>query len=78
MNLPAGVTINNQHGTADCATCGTGVNVSRSQFASHIIAAFIVQHASHARTGTANGLTASGKPSKAGRAWLATFKEEPE
>lgn len=57
-------------GSADCTICGTGVTAPPSFGGipqSDMLAAFVVQHSVHTKAGVANGLTPTGRPSKAAR-----------
>jgi hypothetical protein len=67
------ITLNEGTGNADCAVCKTGVTCP-PMFgpipASDMLAAFVVQHSTHTKAGVANGLTATGRASKAARTVL--------
>jgi hypothetical protein len=58
--------------TAACAVCGMSVKCPSGRFgpvsASDMLAAFVVDHAVHDRSGMPNGLTPAGKPRKAAAA----------
>lgn len=62
------ITLDEAAGKADCATCGTGVTAPPSFGGiprADMLAAFVVQHATHTKAGAPSGLTAAGRASKA-------------
>lgn len=68
MKIPEHLTIDEDAGKADCARCQTGITAPPSFGGvprSNMLAAFIVQHATHTKAGVANGLTAGGRATKA-------------
>ncbi len=70
MNIPDWITLDEPNGKADCSVCRMGVTAPPS-FGGiprpNLLAAFVVEHATHSRAGRSNGLTATGKATKAAR-----------
>ena len=69
--------------TADCTICGTSVACPSGRFgpvsATDMLAAFVVGHATHDRSGRPDGLTPRGKPRKAAAAVIkAAMRREEE
>lgn len=67
------IALNEAEGKADCSVCQTGVTAPPSFGGvprTDMLAAFVVQHSVHTKAGVASGLTATGRPSKAARAYL--------
>lgn len=72
--LPAHITVDDAAGKADCDLCKMGVTAPPSfgGIPRHdMLSAFIILHSSHAKSGVPNGLTPTGRPSKAARSALA-------
>lgn len=63
------ITIDEDAGKADCSICQTGMTVPGPSFGpisrTTMIATFLIQHATHTKSGLASGLTAAGNPTNA-------------
>lgn len=67
------ITLNEADGKADCSICQVGVTVPPSFGGiprADMLAAFVVCHAVHTKSGRANGLTSTGRATKAVREQL--------
>ena len=73
--LPDHLLVDEAGHTAGCTVCGMSVVFPSGRFgpiaATDMLAAFVVDHAVHDRSGMPNGLTATGKPRKTA---IAAFK----
>lgn len=71
--VPEHITIDEAAGKADCGVCQVGVTAPLSFGGiprANMLAAFIVQHATHTKARNPSGLTAAGNATKAARAAL--------
>ena len=72
MKIPEHITLDEQAGKADCSICCTGATAPTSgAMRVHLLSAFVVQHATHSKRRTPNGLTSTGRATKAAREALA-------
>ena len=81
--LPGHLLVDEAAHTAACTVCGMSVDFPSGRFgpvsASDMLAAFVVGHAVHDRSGMPNGLTPTGKPRKTAIAALdAAMQREEE
>lgn len=73
MNIPDHITLDEDTGMADCSVCKFGVTAPVSFGGiprADMLASFVVQHATHTKSGKPTGLTVTGRASKAAQAAL--------
>ena len=80
--LPDHLLVDEAAHTAACTVCGMSVECPSGRFgpvsASDMLAAFVVGHAVHDRSGMPNGLTPTGKPRKTAIAALKAAMQREE
>ena len=80
--LPGHLLVDEAAHTAACTVCGMSVDFPSGRFgpvsASDMLAAFVVGHAVHDRSGMPNGLTPTGKPRKTAIAALKAAMQREE
>ena len=74
MRIPEHITLDEQAGKADCSICCIGITAPPTFggiVRADMLAAFVVQHATHSKRRTPTGLTSTGRATKAAREALA-------
>lgn len=80
FRIPDHIDVDEPAGTASCAVCRTGVDIPVTFgpiSGTNLLAAFVVQHATHTRKGAPSGLTAAGNATKAAIAVIRQREGEP-